>query len=135
MGDHRSSPSKGFREKEHYSRKEERFVHMQEDDLKESKDDSHPEEVDAEKKKKGTSDNSQGDPAPIMNALQMLQFGLKLNRKSESAVSEEPENSETPAKDKKAKKKEKKEKEKKAKEEKKERERLMELFEDEKRLL
>ena len=55
--DHRSSPSKGFREKEHYSRKEERFVHMQEDDLKESKDNSHPEEVDAEKKKKGTSAN------------------------------------------------------------------------------
>ena len=81
-------------------------------------------------------DNSQEDPAPILNALQMLQFGLKLNRKAETAVSEEPENSiEAPIKDKKAKKKEKKEKERKAKEDKKERDKLMELFEDEKRLV
>merc|ERR1712013_525943 len=60
------------------------------------------------------------DPAPIMNALQMLQFGLKLNRKSETVVSEEPGSSTEPSpKGKKAKKKEKKEKEKKAKEDKK----------------
>merc|ERR1712114_56619 len=84
----------------------------------------------------GSSENSQEDTAPIMNALQMLQFGLKLNRKAETAVSEEPEiSTEAPIKDKKAKKKEKKDKEKKAKEDKKEREKLMELFEDEKRLL
>merc|ERR1711936_753889 len=89
------------------------------------------EDVNAEK-----TENTQDDPAPILNALQMLQFGLKLNRKAETAVPEEPENSvETPIKDKKAKKKEKKEKEKKAKDDKKEREKLMELFEDEKKLL
>merc|ERR1711990_807023 len=100
--DHRSSSSKGIKEKEHSSRKDERYVHKQEVNVKESK-----EEIDADKK---NIENSQEDSAPILNALQMLQFGLKLNRKAETAVSEEPENStEAPTKDKKAKKKEKKE--------------------------
>merc|ERR1711990_1054503 len=103
--DHRSSSSKGIKEKEHSSRKDERYVHKQEVNVKENK-----EEIDADKKNIEKSDNSQEDSAPILNALQMLQFGLKLNRKAETAVSEEPENStEAPPKDKKAKKKEKKE--------------------------
>merc|ERR1712210_359772 len=103
--DHRSSSSKGIKEKEHSSKKGERYVQKQEDNQGE-------EDANAEKMEDG--DNSQEDSAPILNALQMLQFGLKLNRKAETAVSEEPENStEAPIKDKKAKKKEKKEKEKK----------------------
>merc|ERR1712037_617278 len=94
-------------------KEDERYIQKQEDKRTE-------EDVNAEK-----TENTQDDPAPILNALQMLQFGLKLNRKAETAVPEEPENSvETPIKDKKAKKKEKKE-----------REKLMELFEDEKKLL
>merc|ERR1711971_185376 len=94
---------------------DERYVHKQEGNEKESKED-----IDAERKKNENSDNAQEESAPILNALQMLQFGLKLNRKAETAVSEEPENStEAPTKEKIAKKKEKKEKKKKGKEKKK----------------
>merc|ERR1712200_277976 len=74
-------------------------------------------EEDSQKEGKEGAKGGDDDPAPIMNALQMLQFGLKLNRKSETVVSEEPGSSTEPSpKGKKAKKKEKREKEKKAKE-------------------
>merc|ERR1711928_168878 len=68
-------------------------------------------EEDSQREGKEAAKGGDDDPAPIMNALQMLQFGLKLNRKSETVVSEEPGTSTEPSpKGKKAKKREKKEK-------------------------